>query len=262
MISIAIVAIAQANVFAPPLGVPLRVVNERVEGEWRFRMERLVRFAREGSGYRAEVWMVAAKGEGPDRVGAMMEAGFGGLAGQVMVFHLDAAGKVTAIDDLDAVWARFCDGMVALVKTKHASAEPLVAPIRSLPPERRISVLASLVTILVADEAAEPEGTRPVRLPGSSPYGGRLMLTGTRSIDRLGITQRSTTRAAADLPAKDGATGHVEMELVRDSNPATGMIVTIAERVRTRIGTTGTERLSTVSVTAEPATDWPVPPGL
>jgi hypothetical protein len=187
----------------------------------------------------------------------MMEAGFSGLSGHVMVFHLDAAGQVIAIDDLDAVWARFCDGMVALVKTKHSKAEPLVAPIRSLPPERRLSVLASLVTILVADEAAEPNGTRPVRLPGRSPYGGQLMLTGTRSIDRLGITQRSTTRAAADLPAKEGATGQVEMELIRESDPATGMIATIAERVRTRIGTTGTERLSTVSVAAEPATSWP-----
>ena len=72
VLSIAIAAVAQAAVFAPPLGVPIRVVNERIEGEWRFRMERLVRFSREGGGYRAEVWMVAARAEGPDKVSAMM----------------------------------------------------------------------------------------------------------------------------------------------------------------------------------------------
>ena len=257
MLSIAIAAVAQAAVFAPPLGVPIRVVNERIEGEWRFRMERLVRFSREGGGYRAEVWMVAARAEGPDKVSAMMEAGFGGLAGRMMVFRLDAAGKVTAIDDLDAIWARFCDGMLALVKTRSANPEPLVAPLRALPPERRMTVLGSLVTALVAEDAGEPDGERPVRLPGSSPYGGQLTLTGTRSIERLGITRRSTTRAAADLPGKDGAGGNVELEQVRETNPATGLIAMTSDRIRTRIGNAGSERLSTMRVTVEPAAAWP-----
>lgn len=260
MIAVAIAAVAQAAVFAPPVGVPIRVVNERIEGEWRFRMERLVRFEREGAGYRAEVWMVAARADGPDRVGAMMEAGFGGLAGHAMIFHLDAAGKVAAIDDLDAVWARFCDGITALVKTKHRNPDPLVAPIRALAHERRLNVLSSLVTALIAEDGAEPGGTRQVRLPGSSPYGGQLMLTGTRSIDQLGITRRSTTRAGADLPARNGATGHVEMELTRESNPATGLISTASERVSTRIGTTVSERVSTTRVTLEPAAAWPAQP--
>ena len=103
MIAVAIVAMAQAAVFAPPLGVPIRIVTERTEGDWHFRMERLVRFAREGRGYRAEVWMAGADAQGSERVGALMEAGFAGLAGRMMAFHLDGAGKVTAIDDIDAL---------------------------------------------------------------------------------------------------------------------------------------------------------------
>lgn len=257
MLGLAVAAIAPAAIFAPPLGVPIRVVNERAEGEWHFRMERLVRFEREGSGYRAEVWMVDAEATGPDKAGAMMEAGFSGLAGRTLVFHLDAAGKVTAIDDLDGVWARFCDGIAAIVKTKRPDAEPLVAPLRALPAERRIAVLASLVTALIAEEAGDPDGSRPIRLPGTSPYGSPVMLTGTRNVERLGITQRSTTRAAADLPPQGGVPARVEMEISRDSDPATGLITLATERVRTRIGDRTSERLSTARVTLEPAAAWP-----
>lgn len=256
MITIAIVAVAQAAVFAPPLGVPIRVVNTRAEGDWHFRMERLVRFAREGSGYRAEVWMVGAHADGPERVSAMMEAGYSGLAGRAMVFHLDGAGHVLAIDDLDMIWGHFCDGITAIVRVKRSDAESLVIPLRTLPPGKRMGILASLVTALIADEAAEPAGTRPVRLPANSPYGGQLMLTGTRTIDRLGITQRSTTRAAADVPGKDGP-AHVELESIRESDPATGLISSTSETVHTRIGTQSSERVSTARVTVEPMTAWP-----
>lgn len=256
MIAFAAVALAPAAIFAPPLGVPIRVVNERAEGEWHFRMERLVRFAREGDGYRAEVWMVGANATGPDSVASMMEAGFAGLAGRTMVFHLDSAGKVTAIDDLPALWTHFCDGIAEIVKTKRPDAESMVAPLRTLPAPQRTAMLASLVTALIAEDVGEPEGTRPVRIPAKSPYGGQLSLTGTRRIERLGITQRSTTRAEADVAGANGP-AHVETETIRDTDPASGLITATQETVRTRIGTTATQRVSTLRVTAEPATPWP-----
>lgn len=249
-------AISNAAILAPPLDVPIRVVNERAEGEWHFRMERLVRFSREGEGYRAEVWMVGATATGPDRVASMMEAGFAGLAGRTMVFHLDSAGTVTAIDDLPTLWTRFCDGIAEIVKTRRPDAESMIGPLRTLPAPQRTAMLASLVTALIAEEAGEPEGSRPVRIPAKSPYGGQLSLTGTRRIERLGITRRSTTRAEADATGTNGP-AHVEAETIRDADPATGLITTTQETVRTRIGTTATQRVSTVRVTIEPATAWP-----
>ena len=256
MIAVVAVAVSQAALFAPPLGVPIRIVNDRAEGDWHFRMERLVRFTREAGGYRAEVWMVAANAQGSERVGAMMEAGFGGLAGHMMVFHLDSTGKILSIDDLDTLWGHFCDGIAAIVRVKRADAEALVTPLRNLPLAKRTEILASLVTALIADDDAEPDGTRPIRLPANSPYGGQLMLTGTRTIDRPGITRRSTTRAAADAPGQNGL-AHVEMETVRESDPATGVIASTSETVRTRIGTQSSARVSTSHVTIEPATPWP-----
>ena len=257
MIAVTIAAVAQAAIFAPPLGVPIRVVNTRAEGDWHFRMERLVRFAREGSGYRAEVWMVGAHADGPERVSAMMEAGYSGLAGRAMVFHLDGAGKLLSIDDLDGLWMHFCDGVAAIIRTKRPNPEPLVAPLRALSPAQRSGILASLVTALFADEAGEPTGTRTIRLPAKSPYGEQVMLPGTRTIERLGITQRSTTRAAADVAPSQGVPGHVEMEVMRESDPATGLITTMTETVRNRVGDTVSQRVSTARVTIEPATPWP-----
>jgi hypothetical protein len=257
------VAVAQAATFAPPSGTPLRVVTERIEGEgsdqWRFRMERLVRFFPEGGGYRADVVLVAAQASGPDRTGAgeMLDAGFAGLAGRTMTFHLDGAGKLVSIDDLDAIWGRFCDGIAAIVKTTRSDAEPLVGPLRTLPLERRRTILATLVTALVSDNAGEAPGTRPIRLPASSPFGGQVMLQGTRSVERTGITLHGVTRAAADVPGKDGATGHVEIEISHDSDPATGLVVGGTKIVTTSVGPRRTRRVSTVRVTAEPATAWP-----
>ncbi|MEZ0242336.1 MAG: hypothetical protein ACAH11_03095 [Sphingomonas sp.] len=263
MIPIAIVAIAQSAIFAPPTGVPLRIVTERVQGEgenqWRFRMERLVRFFPEGAGYRAEVVLIASQATGPEGTGAaaMLDAGYAGLIGRTMTFHLDGAGRLVSVDDLDAIWGRFCDGVAAIVKTRRPNAEPLVGPLRALPAERRQKILATLVTALVPNDAGEAIGTRPIRLPASSPFGGQVMLQGTRSVERAGITLHGTTRASADVPGQSGATGHVEIEISHDSDPATGLLLGGSETVTTSIGPRRTRRVSIVRVTTEPATPWP-----
>lgn len=263
MIPVAIIAVVQSAIFAPPAGVPLRVVTERVEGEgrsqWRFRTERLVRFFPEGAGWRAQVVLLASQGSGPEGTGAaeMLDAGFGGLIGFTMTFHLDGAGKLISVDDLDGIWSRFCDGIAAMLKARDANPEPLVGPLRGLAPERRQKILASLVTALVSDDAGQAPGIRPIRLPASSPFGGQMMLQGTHSVERTGITVHGTTRAQADVPGQDGATGHVGLEVSYDSDPATGLVVGGSETVITRVGPRQTRRVSTVRVTAEPGTRWP-----
>ena len=142
------------------------------------------------------------------------------------------------------------------MRIKRADAEPLIGPLRVLSAAQRLGILASLVTALIAEEASEPAGTRPVRIPAKSPYGGQLILTGTRSVARLGITQHSSTRAEADIAGKDGP-AHVTLELTRDSDPATGLIATTTETVITRIGARTHQRVSTARVTVEPVTPWP-----
>lgn len=265
----AIILQAQAAVFAPPLGVPIRVVTERTQGEdpsrFTVHVERLVRFSRDGIGYRAEVVLTAASASPREDAGTMLQAGFAGLAGRTMVFRVDAAGKVVAVDDRQALWDRFCDSILAVIvaRTGHGSqaehvalAERMAAPLRGFSPERQQAMLGSLVSALVAEEPGAAPGTRPIRLPGNSPFGGKVELAGTRTVTPAGHT---TTRAAAEVPQQGGA--HIELETEDDTDPRTGLVTAHAETLRTTIGEGAnartTERISTVRVTVDPATAWP-----
>lgn len=261
----ALILQAQAAVFAPPLDTPIRIVTTRTQGDGPARftvhIERTVRFFRDGIGYRAEV--VLAEADTGDRMdtAAMLQAGFAGLAGKPMSFRLDAAGKVVAIDDRQAIWDRFCAGIVAIVGARRghgtpaeraAVAEQMAAPLRVLPPERQLAILGSLVSALIAENDTVP-GTRPIRVPGSSPFGGKVELTGTRTVSIEPGQTRATTHAAADVAGDNGPGAHVELETEDDSDPRTGLVVSHSDTLRTTIGTGPdarvTERVTTVSVT-------------
>jgi hypothetical protein len=265
---------AQSAVFAPPLGVPIRVVAERTQGEGdkrrTTRIERLVRFARDGQGYRAEVVLLHAETGAQEGANAMLGAGFAGLAGKPMAFRLDGAGKVIEVENRQALWDMFCASVAKIVldrrgrvtRTEQAAfAERIAAPLRALPPERQQAMLASLVTVLISEDAGDLPGTRDVRIPGVSPFGGPIGLTGTRTISVAGLITHRTTRAAADVPGQGSAAGRVEIEIDRDTDPRTGLIASADETLRTTIGEGAaaqrSERVSTVRVTIEPDRAWP-----
>jgi len=269
LLTAAIMIQAQAAVFAPPLGVPIRVVTERTQGDAgksrTVRIERLVRFARDGEGYRAEVILLDADTEAQDGANAMLQAGFAGLAGRTMAFRLDGAGKVILVEDRQALWDLFCASVLKAVLAKRdrgtraeqaALAERMAGPLRALPPERQQAMLASLVTALISQDAGDPPGTRAVRLPGASPFGGTVMLTGTQTVSTAGIATHRTTRAAAEVPG-----GRIALEIDRDTDPRTGLIASTGETLRTTIGAGAearhSERVSTVRVTIDPDRAWP-----
>lgn len=262
--------------FAPPLGVPIRVVTERIEtaGAARrtYRTERLVRFSRDGIGYRAEVVVLGGAVDPPDAAAAMFEAGLTGLTGGTMTLRLDGAGKVVSVDDREKLWDAFCRGVVTqvLARGKHASAvdlgtlaERISAPLRALPADRQLAMFASLVNPLIAEEGGEAPGTRAVRLPGTSPFGGPVTLTGTRMIAADGALMRILTRAAADvtLPARADAparAGRVEIEIARDFDPRTGLLASGIETVRMGIeGVQQPDRVTRVRAEPAPETAWP-----
>ncbi|MES2441930.1 MAG: hypothetical protein V4574_03805 [Pseudomonadota bacterium] len=264
----------QAAVFAPPLGVPIRIVTERSQGtgagRFAVRIERLVRFARDGIGYRAEVVLLSADTGTANDARAMLQAGFAGLAGRTMVFRLDGAGKVVAVDDRAALWERFCASIAAAVvaqrvngtPAEHAAlAERMAGPLRALPADRQQALLGSLVSALIADAPEAAPGTRPIRLPGASPFGGPVTLEGTRSVAPAGDLRRTATRATAAVPAQDGAAGRVELEIDDDMDPRTGLVAAHTETLRSAIGegpaARRTERVTTVTVTLEPGRIWP-----
>lgn len=267
-----IVLQAAALVFAPPADTPFRIVSERVQDEESgrriFRTERLIRFARDGIGWRAEVRVIRADAPGQaSDTEAMFEAGYSGVTGRTLVFRLDGQGKVLSLDDHEAVWARFCEGIgrVFAARKQVTPAERallekrIAAPLAAMPESRRMAILGSLVDVVIVHEALAAQGERPIRLPASSPFGGKLMLEGTRAIAPAGALYRITTRAAGDVA---GATpAHVAMTVERDADPATGLLAgsteTVVARISAPAGERRIERVSRTTVERLPADAWP-----
>jgi hypothetical protein len=265
-----------APVFAPPLGTPLRIVTERIEtspAERRYQLERLVRFSKEGSGYRAEAVLLANTSAAPEALGNLVERGLSALAGRTIVLHLDERGEVTMVDEMAALWERVCQRIAEAAATRHglasgAASAKLVAPLRALPPERQRGLLATLVTAAIMTDPRESPGSFvPVRLPGASPFGTPVTLEGTRRTATAdnGLIRASTTASAVvDLPAQPGApmrTGSVSLDRQRVFDPRTGMLSAATDTVRNVSGT-GAAARETLLVTririenAAPAV-WP-----
>jgi hypothetical protein len=241
-----------APAFAPPLGTPLRIVTERIEtspAERRYRLERLVRFSKEGMGYRAGAVLLANASAAPEALGNLVERSLSALAGRTIVLHLDERGQVTTVDEMAALWERVCQRIAEAAATRpglpaDAASARLVAPLRALPSERQRALLATLVTAAIMTDPREPPGSvTPVRLPGASPFGTPVTLEGTRRTATAdnGLIRASTTASAkVDLPAQAGAparTGSVSLDRQRTFDPRTGMLSTATDTVRNVSGT-------------------------
>lgn len=246
-----------APAFAPPLGTPLRIVTERIEtspAERRYRLERLVRFSKESTGYRAEAVLLANASAAPEALGNLVERGLSALAGRIIVLHLDERGEVTTVDEMAVLWERVCQRIAEAAATRpglasDAASAKLVGPLRALPPERQRTLLATLVTAAIMTDPREPPGSfTPVRLPGASPLGTPVTLEGMRRTTTAGngLIQASTTASAkVELPAQAGAlarTGSVSLDRQRAFDPRTGMLSAATDTVRNVSGTGPTAR--------------------
>ena len=253
---------AVAPGFAPPVDRPLTVTTERTETEGgdvrHYRSARTIRFVHEGSGWRADVTLLQAEGDAPRGAGAMFESAYGALAGKTIVFHLDAAGQVTGIDDADATWSALAEILadVALKRRAHWTqeerrtlVETIATPLRTLPPAQQRAMLGSLIEAVIEKDGTAQAGTTPVRIPGRSPLGGSTMLDGTRSVTRTQEALHVDTHAVGQLPVSDsGGMARIEISISHVSDPATGLLREGSDRTETRIGT-GTQMRTLLSVT-------------
>lgn len=270
MLAAAVLLQATVPAFAPPLDRALLVRTERIEdaaGERRFTLERVVRFVREDGGYRAEVQIREARSDAAEPVGGMTEAAFAGLIGRTVVIHFDGQGRLTGIDDMAAHWERLTQAIGTIAAThrglppaeRPALARRIAMPLRAMPAERQRSALASLASAILPEEPPEPVGiSRPVVLPGTSPFGQPVLLKGTKQTRLADGTIEAVTRAAADIASPgQGATpprsGRIELERSVQTNPATGLIMQSRETVWTRLGTRATRRITRIAVLPAPA---------
>lgn len=273
--AIALQASLAAPIFAPPTDAPLHIVTERTEvssDERHYRLERLVRFSKEGTGYRAEALVLGSASEAPQVLGNLVERGLSALAGRKIVLHLDRSGRVVAIDEIADLWERVCQRVSDAAATRQSLApgeakmlaERIAAPLRALPPERQRALLATLVGAAILPEPLDPPGAvAPVELPGASPFGAPVTLRGTRRTAAAdnGLV-RTTTLASAtmDLPPRNGApatSGSVALERIRTSDPRTGLISTGLDTTRNRAGGRETLLVTRLRVERAHPADWP-----
>ncbi|WP_109806343.1 hypothetical protein [Sphingosinithalassobacter portus] len=227
---------AAAPVFAPPTDAALHVTIRRVEtdGEDRriYTAERRIRFAREESGYRADVTVLAATGESTGMEGALYEAGYRFLIGRTIVIHLNAGGEAVAVDDLDSLWDAFCRGIAERYATTRGVVESeardrfiaqVAATLMGWPEERRIHTFGSMVTAIAAPGPfAVPGTTEPVTIPGRGPSGESVTLSGTVETREQGPLLYVVTSASGSVPATQAT--RVSQREARVIDPATGLI--------------------------------------
>lgn len=252
---------AQPAVFAPAPGTPYRITTDRTDrggkAEQHFHVERLVRFTRDEDGWRAEVRVTKVDAGDSAETGAVLQAGYAGLSKRVLIFHLDGSGKIVALDDAEAIWRDFCAGLTRSVamRKRDGSSETkqrIVTMLAAMPPAQQLATLAPMAGAMIAPEAFDPPGTAPVRQPGASPLGAKLVLTGTRTVTHGPLTH-SSTGTASDF---DG--GHIDSATERDSDPATGLLIASSETITTRVeGQPETRKTTRITVTPLAAEAWP-----
>ncbi|ATY32272.1 hypothetical protein [Sphingomonas psychrotolerans] len=271
--AIALQASIAAPIFAPPVDTPLRILTERTEAapERHYRLERLVRFNKEGNGYRAEALILGSASEAPQPLGNLVERGLSALAGRKIVLHLDSEGRVVEVDEIATLWERVCQRISDAAATRQSLppgearklAEKVAAPLRALPPERQRALLATLVTAAIISDPLDPVGTVvPIKLPGTSPFGTPIVLEGTRRTAAAdnGLI-RTTTLAAATMAlptnGQPAASGSVALERVRTSDPRTGLIANGLDTLRNGTATRQTVLVTRLSVARANPSDWP-----
>jgi hypothetical protein len=136
----------------------------------------------------------------------------------------------------------------------------MTAPLRALPPERRGTMLGSILTPLLAPTAADrPDGVRTVTLPARPPAPPGASLAGTESVSHASngtvtIRVEASSAAAAAPASPDGASSagltRMSSTSVRNIDPATGLLEDARDTSDVSVTTpAGVRRVVTETVT-------------
>ncbi|MGC6401542.1 hypothetical protein ACNI3Q_13295 [Sphingomonas sp. FW199] len=263
MLAAAILVIAQAAApaaahrFSPPLDSDWRYrIDETREQDGRtdrYRLERTVRFKRAERGFTAVLTVTAVDGGIASGPGAMFEAGMSGFVGVPIQMHLDPAGRVTAVDDLDRHFDRWTDGIVAIglrgvnADKRAPIAKALADRFAAMPTPARLDMFASMLGAIIPtpDLPAAPVAETPIDQKSAA-----ADLSGTRRAfrsadDWLVIDDRLTGQGRSPQGAFD-----LSVEHRRTIDPATGLIRS-AVRVR-RTASGDAAQVTTTRITVDP----------
>lgn len=180
--------------FAPPVDHALtyRIEQHRpVAGKVSaFIATRDLRFERTGEGYSVTVILRAIDTDAATVGAAPYRAALEPLVGIAMCFRLNEAGKIVAVDDLDAVWAKAQAGIDAMQtggnSDRQRAAKNVQALFASLSPDGRLALLAGELQPLFLFAASDVEdgAGRGVRTVAGSPLIRPVPVEGALTVAR------------------------------------------------------------------------------
>lgn len=239
----------------------LVLVEERRDdrGVQRFTSERRLVFHRLANGFALDLTITESTTP-PGGPGTMLGAAMAGLKGRSFRFLLDAEGRVTSIDDEDAVWNALCDAVdraanatVAGSPARDRAARSMATVFRSLPADGRRAMLTSMAAPAIAGTSnnRQPQRDTAITLPARSSTGTTAMLPGRETVELIdGRTMTITTAAEGDVAAPDAAgpaTAHIRVSITRRIDRVTGLVLESREERETTIGS-GAELRRSISV--------------
>ncbi len=210
----------------------------------RFVIERDVVFATEPDGFAATVTLVRADAQAGATESRMFAAANARLLGLPIVFHLDTHGNVRSVEDVSGAWVAWTAGLSAAARLSGnpngSGAKAVRAPLAQLPDDRKLAIIASMITGLIAkrDDYVVADA-RTVSVTASPLFGGPP-LTGEASSVRAGDEVRHHIAARGATPA--GAT--TEMMIDRTIDPATGLIRSVRQTEVTKTADAGTLKVT------------------
>ena len=186
--------IAQAEAiaipFAPPVDQRLTYQIEQhrpVEGKVsRFSATRDLRFERAGDGYILHATLRAIDSDAPASGAEPYAAALTPLIGVEHHFHVDAAGQIIALDNMDAVWSAVQAGLAKMLAAfapdtpRHRSLLSVQALLSGLSLDGRLALLAGELRplFLFAGGKVEDGAGRGVRTVAGAPLGRPVPVEG------------------------------------------------------------------------------------
>lgn len=251
-------AMVQGAFFSPPLDRDFAYVTEQVRtdesGERRYRVERTLRFARDGDGLFADLTLNRIIGDKGGE-GAMFERALAGLKGRTVRYRLSPYGTLVSIDAIDGHWSALVEGMAG--DARGTRGVPIVEAFRGAPPTRRTAMFWSMLDplIIAAIAADGPYTHRPVSQAGQSAGGAPELMSGTERLERADGGGLRLTRIVQSRPAAPGGPSATttapaierERETTALLDPQTGLLAQSTDRMRLRIG--GRDQVSTTRIT-------------
>lgn len=195
--------------FAPPVGVSMLYRIEQVRPmdgrECRFVAERELRFEREGDAYILHATLRRIDADAAPAAADAYRVALSPLLDVEQRFRVDAAGRIVALDNIDAVWAAAEAGLARMVAgfgadtPKHRAAQRVLTLFAGLTAEGRLALLAGELKplLLFAGTPLVDGDGRGVETVAGSPLGRPVAVRGQVTIaervgERLTVEEKLT----------------------------------------------------------------------